>query len=60
MNNPPLQPLELCKSDQIHLDFGTKIFISNWIGLIKLFRSWIGLRYSKYLVKYFHLNEKFI
>jgi hypothetical protein len=31
----------------IRLDFGTKIFISDWIGLIKLFHSRIGLRYSK-------------
>ena len=54
--------LGVCKSesDRIHSDFGTKIFISDWIGFIKLFRSRIGLRYSKYLVKYFHLNDKFI
>jgi hypothetical protein len=29
---------------QIRSDFGTKLFISDWIGLIKLFRSRIGLR----------------
>ena len=52
--------IEVYKSDPIRSDFGTKIFISDWIGLIKLFRSRIGLRYSKCLVKYFHLNEKFI
>jgi hypothetical protein len=36
--------LEVCKSDPnpIRSDFGTKIFISDWIGLIKLFRSRIG------------------
>jgi hypothetical protein len=41
--------LEMCKSDPIPMrsdricsDFGTKIFISDQIGLIKLFRSRIG------------------
>jgi hypothetical protein len=32
--------------DRIRADFGTKIFMSDWIALIKLFRSRIGLRYS--------------
>ena len=31
--------VEVCKSDRIRLDFGTKILISDWIGLEKLFRS---------------------
>jgi hypothetical protein len=35
------------RSDRIRSDFGTKIFISNRIGLIKLFRIRIGLRYPK-------------
>jgi hypothetical protein len=35
------------RSDRIRSDFGTKILISNRIGLIKLFRSRIGLRYPK-------------
>jgi hypothetical protein len=30
------------QSDRILSDFGTKIFILDWIGLIKLFRSRIG------------------
>jgi hypothetical protein len=30
------------RSDQIRSDFGTKIYISDRIGLIKLFRSRIG------------------
>ena len=30
------------RSDQIRSDFGTKIYISDRIGLIKLFRSQIG------------------
>jgi hypothetical protein len=33
--------------DRIRSDFGTKIYISDRIGLIKLFRIRIGLRYSK-------------
>ena len=61
------------RSDRIRSDFGTKVFISDWIGLIKLFHSRrIGsdfdirnkielIIYNNYhLVKYFHLNEKFI
>ena len=38
------------RSDRIRSDFGTKIYISDRIGLIKLFRKSdrIGLQYSKY------------
>ena len=63
------------ESNRIRSDFGTKILISDWIGLIKLFRTRtdrtsIGRHFVSfltsiscfyiYLVKYFHLNEKFI
>ncbi len=34
--------VEVCKSDPIRSDFGTKILISDWIALEKLFRSRIG------------------
>ena len=34
----------MCKSNPIRSDFGTKIFISDWIGLIKLFG--IGLDFD--------------
>jgi hypothetical protein len=37
----------VCKSNPIRSDFGAKIYISDRIGLIKLFRSRIGLRHSK-------------
>jgi hypothetical protein len=41
--------IEVCRSESD--SFRTKIFISDWIGLIKLFRSRIGLDFK---------NEKFI
>ena len=43
MNIEFLHPKPI-RSERIRsdLNFGTKIFISDWIGLIKLFRSRIG------------------
>ena len=44
------------RSDRIRSNFGTKIFISDWIGLIKLFRSRIEI----YFIKGFFGSEFFI
>jgi hypothetical protein len=51
-----LAHIEVCKSDPIRSNFGTKIFISDWIGLIKLFRSRIEI----YFIKGFFGSEFFI
>ncbi len=61
--------LEVCKSgtNPIRSDFGTKILISDWIGLEKLFRSRIGFRHWTsitfsvchsfiYFTKHFHFH----